>query len=291
MIEYKKIPKETGKMEEKKKQEFQVDENFEIEESNALKVLRAKGEEAENPHESNVPQKKVSKLENFWYLHKWHLGIGIFLAILAVIVGVQMITTKPADAYIMYTGPQPMIGNDYENLEAAIEEVMSDYNGDGHKAISFTDNTFLTEREIERRKAEADRIREHNPDYPVYTYDANANNGAYQRYMAEITSGSHMFLMLDPDLYRGLAEQEALIPLSEILDEVPEGAEEFGIRLGDTEFYRSNSKLKFIPPNTMLCVRKTSTLDVKSSEKKEKQTEAHKSLLRDIVEYTAPEEE
>ena len=80
MIEYKKIPKETDKMEEKKKQEFQVDENFEIEESNALKVLRAKGEEAENPHESNVPQKKVSKLENFWYLHKWHLGIGIFLA-------------------------------------------------------------------------------------------------------------------------------------------------------------------------------------------------------------------
>ena len=97
--------------------------------------------------------------------------------------------------------------------------------------------------------------------------------------------------VLRTDLYRGLAEQEALIPLSEILDEVPEGAEEFGIRLGDTEFYRSNSKLKFIPPNTMLCVRKTSTLDVKSSEKKEKQTEAHKSLLRDIVEYTAPEEE
>ena len=31
-------------MEEKKKQEFQVDENFEVEESNALKVLRAKGE-------------------------------------------------------------------------------------------------------------------------------------------------------------------------------------------------------------------------------------------------------
>ena len=99
-----------------------------------------------------------------------------------------------------------------------------------------------------------------------------------------------MFLMLDPDLYKGLAEQEALIPLDEIFDEVPEGAEEYGIRLGDTEFYRSNSKLKFIPADTMLCVRKTSTLDAKSSEKKQKQAEAHKTLLRDIVEYTAPDE-
>ena len=32
-------------------------------------------------------------------------------------------------------------------------------------------------------------------------------------------------------------------------------------------------------------------LDAKSSEKKKQQAEAHKTLLRDIVEYTAPEEE
>ena len=137
--------------------------------------------------------------------------VGIFFAVLAIIVITQMITTKAADAYIMYTGPQPMIGNDYENLEKALEEAMGDYNGDGYNTISFTDNTFLTEKEIERRKAEADKIREHNPDYPVYTYDANANSGAYQRYMAEITSGSHMFLMLDPDLYKGLCEQGGFV--------------------------------------------------------------------------------
>ncbi|MBE6588238.1 MAG: hypothetical protein E7647_07490 [Ruminococcaceae bacterium] len=277
--------------EEKKKQEFQVDENFEVEESNALKVLKAKGEDNVNPHESLIPQKRVGKLENFWYLHKWHIGIGIFILVLAGIVISQMILTKPADAYIMYTGPQPMIGNDYDNLEAAIVEAMGDYNGDGHRVISFTDNTFLTEAEIERRTQEAERIREYNPEYPVYTYDANANNAAYQRFMAEITSGSHMFCMLDPDLYRGLAEQKAFIPVSEIFDEIPEGAEEYGIRLGDTEFYKSNPKLKFIPADTMLAVRVTSTLDMKSSEKKEKQTEANKQLLRDIVEYTAPKED
>ena len=93
-------------MEEKKKtQEFQVEEDFEIEESNALKVLRGKGEENENPHASNIPQKKVGRLENFWYLHKWHLGIGIFVLVLGIIVLVQFLTSVPPDAHIMYTGP------------------------------------------------------------------------------------------------------------------------------------------------------------------------------------------
>ena len=61
-----KIQKERKRdMEEKKKQEFQVSENFEIEESNAMKVLRGKGEENENPHESKLPQKKVDGWKTF----------------------------------------------------------------------------------------------------------------------------------------------------------------------------------------------------------------------------------
>lgn len=268
-------------MEEKKKQEFQVDENFEIEESNALKVLRGKGEENENPHESHLPQKKVGKLENFWYLHKWHLGIGVVAVIIAIVLICQFVFNIPADVYIMYTGPQAMVGRDYEALEDAFQSAMGDYNGDGHKEISFADNTFLTENEIARRK-------EINPKY---TYDVTANNAAYQRYMAEITSGTHMFCMLDPDLYLGLAEIGGFIPLTEILDEVPEYAtEEYGIRLGDTEFYKTTPGIQYIPADTMLAVRKTSTLDIKSEDKKAEQLEFHKQLLRDIVEYTEPEE-
>ncbi|MBR6675983.1 MAG: hypothetical protein IKL24_01475 [Clostridia bacterium] len=277
-------------MEEKKTQEFKVDDTFEIEESNVLKVLKAKGEADLNPHASAIPQKKVSKLENFWYLHKWHLGIGIFAAVIVIVLLCQLIFNVPADVYIMYTGPMPIIGNDYENLEDAFEAAMGDYNGDGHREISFTDNTFLTEAEIERRVEESKKIRELQPDYPIYTYDASANAAAYQRFMAEITSGSHMFCMLDIDLYKGLCEQGGFIPLSEIFDEVPDGADEYGIRLGDTEFYKSNAKLWFIPANTMLAVRLPSTLDAKSSKKKTEMLEAHKALLRAIVEYVPTEE-
>jgi len=275
--------------EEKKTQEYHVSEDFEVEDSSALRVLKAKGEENDNPYESNIPQKKVSKLENFWYLHKWHLGIGIFAAVIVIILLCQLIFNIPADVYIMYTGPQPIIGNDYENLEDAFEAAMDDYNGDGHKEISFTDNTFLTTAEIERRQKEALAIKEKDPDYPAYTYDATSNNAAYQRFMAEVTSGSHMFCMLDPDLYLGLREQGGFVPLSDIFENVPEGEDEYGIRLGNTDFYKSNPKLRFLPPNTMIAVRLPSTLDTKSGDRKHEMLEAHKKLLRAIYEYS-PEE-
>ena len=67
----------------KKKQEFEVKEDFEIEESNAMKILKAKGEADVNPHESNIEARKIGRLENFWYQHKWHAG----LIIAAIVIG------------------------------------------------------------------------------------------------------------------------------------------------------------------------------------------------------------
>ena len=268
-------------MEEKKKQEYEVNNDFEIEDSGRMKVLRAKGEENENPHESHIPQAKVGWLENFWYLHRWHLGIGVFVFALLVVLVCQIIFNVPDDVHIMYAGPQGMVGRDYDKLEEALFEAMGDYNGDGEKKIGFSDNTFLTRSEIERRQ-------ELNPKY---TYDVQANNAAYQRYQAEISAGVHMFCMLDPELFAGVAEVEGFVPLSEIFDTVPEYAkDEYGIRLGDTEFYKTNSDIQSIPADTMLGVRVPSSLQIKSEEKKQETLEKHKQLLLDIVAFV-PEEE
>ena len=138
-------------MAEKKKQEFIADENFEIEDSNAMKVLRGKGEENLNPHESHLPQKKVGRLENFWYLHKWHAGLIIMTVIIGVVLLVQFLTNVPSDVTVLYTGPQAMVGADYDRLDDAFKEAMGDYNGDGKKEIEFGDNTYLTQELIEKR--------------------------------------------------------------------------------------------------------------------------------------------
>ena len=255
-----------------------VREDFEIEESNAMRVLRGTGEENTNPHESRIEGRKISRAENFWYRHKWHAGLTLCGIAIAVVVLIQIITHVKPDLYIMYTGPAAIVGNRYDKLEAAIASVMEDTNGDGKTAISFADNTYLSADQIDAKKAAASG---------TFRFDYQSNNAAFQRYTTEITAGKHMFVMLDPALHDQMASAGAFVPLDEIFGgEIPASAYgDYGIRLGDTEFYKSDPDINFLPADTVLAVRIPAALDFKSDEKKAEYAEPYKELLRSIAEY------
>ena len=255
-----------------------VREDFEIEESNAMRVLRGTGEENTNPHESRIEGRKISRAENFWYRHKWHAGLTLCGIAIAVVVLIQIITHVKPDLYIMYTGPAAIVGNRYDKLEAAITSVMEETNGDGKTAISFADNTYLSADQIDAKKAAASG---------TFRFDYQSNNAAFQRYTTEITAGKHMFVMLDPALHDQMASAGAFVPLDEIFGgEIPASAYgDYGIRLGDTEFYKSDPDINFLPADTVLAVRIPAALDFKSDEKKAEYAEPYKELLRSIAEY------
>ena len=255
-----------------------VREDFEIEESNAMRVLRGTGEENTNPHESRIEGRKISRAENFWYRHKWHAGLTLCGIAIAVVVLIQIITHVKPDLYIMYTGPAAIVGNRYDKLEAAITSVMEDTNGDGKTAISFADNTYLSADQIDAKKAATSG---------TFRFDYQSNNAAFQRYTTEITAGKHMFVMLDPALHDQMASAGAFVPLDEIFGgEIPASAYgDYGIRLGDTEFYKSDPDINFLPADTVLAVRIPAALDFKSDEKKAEYAEPYKDLLRSIAEY------
>ena len=255
-----------------------VREDFEIEESNAMRVLRGTGEENTNPHESRIEGRKISRAENFWYRHKWHAGLTLCGIAIAVVVLIQIITHVKPDLYIMYTGPAAIVGNRYDKLEAAITSVMEDTNGDGKTAISFADNTYLSADQIDAKKAAASG---------TFRFDYQSNNAAFQRYTTEITAGKHMFVMLDPALHDQMASAGAFVPLDEIFGgEIPASAYgDYGIRLGDTEFYKSDPDINFLPADTVLAVRIPAALDFKSDEKKAEYAAPYKELLRSIAEY------
>lgn len=255
-----------------------VREDFEIEESNAMRVLRGTGEENTNPHESRIEGRKISRAENFWYRHKWHAGLTLCGIAIAVVVLIQIITHVKPDLYIMYTGPAAIVGNRYDKLEAAITSVMEDTNGDGKTAISFADNTYLSADQIDAKKAATSG---------TFRFDYQSNNAAFQRYTTEITAGKHMFVMLDPALHDQMASAGAFVPLDEIFGgEIPASAYgDYGIRLGDTEFYKSDPDINFLPADTVLAVRITAALDFKSDEKKAEYAAPYKELLRSIAEY------
>ena len=255
-----------------------VREDFEIEESNAMRVLRGTGEENTNPHESRIEGRKISRAENFWYRHKWHAGLTLCGIAIAVVVLIQIITHVKPDLYIMYTGPAAIVGNRYDKLEAAITSVMEDTNGDGKTAISFADNTYLSADQIDAKKAATSG---------TFRFDYQSNNAAFQRYTTEITAGKHMFVMLDPALHDQMASAGAFVPLDEIFGgEIPASAYgDYGIRLGDTEFYKSDPDINFLPADTVLAVRIPAALDFKIDEKKAEYAAPYKELLRSIAEY------
>ena len=245
--------------------------------SATMRVLRAKGEDQQNEHESQYTGKKVGKLENFWYQHKWHAGLTAFCIVIAAVLLWQILTYVAPDAYIMYTGPVALIGSRYTDLETAITQVMEDYNGDGVKAISFTDNTYLTEEQIAEKQEEGG----YQPDY-------GAMQSAYSRFQAEINAAKHMLCMLDPSLYEPLRDMGGFMPLSDIFGEdLPESAaDEYGIRLGDTAFYKEFPGVRILPANTILAVRSEEAPGIQGSKKKLEALQRHAALLRAIAEYT-----
>ena len=253
--------------------------------SAAMRVLAAKGEVTENPHASQYTGKKVGRLENFWYQHKWHAGLILFAAAVIGILLWQLITYTAPDVHIMYTGPYGFVGNRYTDFEAALTPVMEDSNGDGKKVIDFSDNTYLNPAQAADKKDEA------AAQSQVYVLDPSTNNGAYSRFQVEISAAKHMLCMLDPALYAEVRDMEGFMPLSEIFgDTLPESAvDEYGIRLGDTAFYRDNPGVRSLPADTVLAVRSADSPGIGGNEKKLEQLRRHMELLRAIAEYTAEE--
>lgn len=259
-----------------------AEEEEEIPMSAAMRILRAKGEDQQNQYETKYTGKKVGRLENFWYQHKWHAGLSIFGLVIAVVLVWQIVTYVAPDVYIMYTGPVAFVGSRYTELEEAITQVMDDYNGDGEKAISFTDNTYLTEEQIAEKQEEGG----YQPDY-------EGLSASYSRFQMEITAAKHMLCMLDPALHAQIRDMEGFMPLSDIFgEELPESAaDEYGIRLGDTAFYRYFSGAQMMPADTILAVRSSDAPGIQGDEKKLEELDRHVQLLRAIVEFVPDGEE
>ena len=79
-------------------------------------------------------------------------------------------------------------------------------------------------------------------------------------FTTHVFTGESSICLLDPEWYEMLLEQNAFVPLGQVLDSVPEYAnDEYSVRLCDTEFAKSYSCLNVFPDDTLLCIRRMST--------------------------------
>lgn len=237
-----------------------------------------------NPNGEIVLQGRFAKwFENFWYHYKW-LTIGIAVALVIVLVCVlQTCSRKKEDLIMTYAGPVVLSMGELEDVSAVLGAVMPyDFDENGEKCVAWTTYQIYSEEQI-GAEAETDE----NGQTQVFI-DRSFNSDQYKTYSSYLKTGETSIFLLDPWLYEELAATDHLMPLSEVLDEIPEGAVgTCGVRLGDTDLYEKYAVLRRLPADTVICLMKQYVIG-KSSDDEAYRFEC--DMFRAIVTYENQEQ-
>lgn len=231
---------------------------------------------------------KDTKLENFWYYNKWKVIIGLFCAVVVGICAYQMFSREAPDVYIMYAGPRYLSTSGTSGIREAFLSVTDDYNGDGELSLGMVTLTCLTEEQMDRLE---EQNRDNGDDYVI---DKQANNDNIKKFDMEIFGGESVICMLDPSLYDRVREAGGFVRMDEIFTEDElEGVELYdacGIYLRSLKFAGFYTSIGTFPEDTVLCIRKVSTISAfKGKKKYERIHEDHVKTFRELVLFEYPE--
>ena len=269
--------------ENEKKTPVNGDEQSDIPQSARAKVMHSLGQDVEERPEIEV--EPVGFWENFWYHHKWKTIIIGFVVMLLVVCIAQAGSRDKTDVYVMYAGPGFITANEARQVQDAMKQQMDDYNGDGEKGILLADFNYLSPAQIEEKKALA---AEQGVDLTIDNY---GNAAVLEQYEMEVIAGESVIYILDPGLYENVKKAGGLLPLTEVLGETPEGAvDEYGIRFSETKFARFYTAMNVFPEDSILCIRRVSTMSVFKGQKKTERLHSwHVDLFTNIVNFQFPE--
>ncbi len=233
-------------------------------------------------------EKAQSKWENFWYYNKWKIIIAAFFSVILIICVVQFVSRDSPDIYVMYAGPAYMSAGDVDGVRFALRSVIEDYNGDGKTGASLLLLTYLTDEQIRERAemAVAESIE-------IYL-DRQANQQNLKQFEMEIFGGESVICLLDPGLYERVHEAGGFMRMDDIFteDELSELDlyDACGINFSSLPFADYFTAFRDLPDDTVLCIRKVSTMSVfKGKKKYEKLHEQHVDAFSRIVGFEYPE--
>ena len=229
-------------------------------------------------------------LDNYWYHYKWPtIGIAL-LVIIFTVCTLQMCSSDEDDAILHYAGDIHMSAAEVENLCSVIEGVCpEDYNGDGAKNIALVTHRVLLEEKLVVLEKETD-----SEGKKVNTIDRSLNTQQYNDFYDYIQTGESSIMIISPELYAELCSVDSnrdgkadrIVTLYETFGGLPEGAyDDYAVRLGDTEIYKSFAALRVLPEDTLICFLEPNWKGSKNSN--EKYYNREREIFRAIVEYTA----
>lgn len=199
----------------------------------------------------SIPKGKFLKwLDNYWYHYKWvTIGVAFFLMVI-VVCTLQMCSQPQEDLTVVYAGRNTLSVEEQNNVSKVLEAVAPrDFDGNGETIISLNAYGILSEEQVEEKRAETGA-----DGKPLYV-DNSYNSKQFETYSNYIMTGESSVLLIDPWLYESLVAAGRLKGLEDALGYVPESAYgEYGVRLGDTELYKSYSVMQFMHEDTVICL-------------------------------------
>ena len=227
-------------------------------------------------NEIKVQSEFVKKLDNFWYYHKWKAIIAAFFVIVFGICVYSCITRPEYDITVVYAGPLTSTDKNVPNINNDMSEIMPDELGNNGANVLIL-SIFNEEQAKNLATARAkEYISQQKKAGVVFTPESEAKERAriindelarlnsathdgYSSLGSYLGMGNYTVYLLDPEAYEYYAtKNEPFVPLAEIYgDNIPStAANEYAIRLGDTEFYKTHKNgISKLPADTLVCLR------------------------------------
>lgn len=227
------------------------------------------------------------KLDNFWYYHKWHTIVALFVILAIIVCSLQMCSKESYDAYVMYAGPHEFKrtsqGGDiseYASALSSLKQVVSDYDENGDVVVSFLDLYLLTNDEM--KEAEKDPETELNYVLINDNKEKFENNVMYSDYYVVFISKSLY------ELNREVSGIPLFKPLKQYVNQETEGLEfysEDAVLLSSCAF-SALPVFNNLPNDTLVCLRmKSAVASHFGKESTEEQYRRSEEIISKILNY------
>ncbi len=198
--------------------------------------------------------------DNFWYYHKWHTLIAVFIILVLGICIFQMCTKVDYDMMFTYAGPKEFAtatgAQEKININSTLSNAITDQYGEEASA-NLLNYVIHSKEQIEALAEEKDE--NGKPLYNMAEVSAQATRNLNE-FNQFCTLGDSYIFFLDPYIYDQMQDQvndgtERFVPLADVLEKKPACAyDDYAVRLIDTDFYKNNPSLHVLPEDTLVCL-------------------------------------
>lgn len=209
-------------------------------------------------------------LENFWYHYKWQTIVALFTAITVIICAVQCSNSAKNDSLVLYAGAYDMTYPEAQAVKSAFEEVVGDYNDDDERDVELVNLFIMSPSEI------SDFNKAHRDEGVTVNTTLLSNN--WETFQNEILSGEASVCIMSQYCFDYVKNADGF---SDTYD---------WYYLSYTNFGKHFSAMKVFPEDTILCLRRISTMQsLFNKNRTEREYADQVDFYERIINFTPPE--